>query len=133
MNTHYLGGGSGGSLGGDNFLSTFMAFLILIYLGYGQGLPPCPQQPYVPPVRYLGGPSGDVQSIVPRFPLQQPQRSTMQRPTSSDANSTITSYLMQFMVVCLFIFVYPNKNEYNFVRKMTGNSVKRQLRASSRS
>lgn len=50
------------------------------------------QQPYIPPVRYLGS---DVQSIVPRFPVQQQplSRGTMQRPTSSDANSTITRFL----------------------------------------
>ncbi|KAL7070564.1 hypothetical protein ACQ4LE_010263 [Meloidogyne hapla] len=58
------------------------------------------QQPYVPPVRYLEG--GDAQPVAPHFPIQQQQhhqqRGSMQRPSSTDANSTITNYLMHFVV-----------------------------------
>lgn len=65
------------------------------------------QQPYIPPVRYLGS---EVQSIVPRFPVQQQQqpiaRGTMQRPTSSDANSTITRFKK----------IGPSKIYYYFIK-----------------
>ncbi|KAF7629295.1 Mothers against decapentaplegic-like protein [Meloidogyne graminicola] len=58
------------------------------------------QQPYVPPVRHLEG--GDSQPIAPHFPIQQQQnqnsRGSMLRPSSTDANSTITNYLMHFVV-----------------------------------
>lgn len=56
------------------------------------------QQPYVPPVRYLG----NAQPTTSTLHFQQQQHATnssiQQRPTSSDANSTITAYLMQFAV-----------------------------------
>ena len=64
------------------------------------------QQPYIPPVRYLGS---EVQSIVPRFPVQQQQqpiaRGTMQRPTSSDANSTITRFFKKGAINNLLQFL----------------------------
>lgn len=77
-----------------------LELLLKLKSGFTPGLhPQPPQQPqsYVPPVRYLG--DAHSSSAVPRFPLQQQQRGTMQRPTSSDANSTICSFLMQFVVV----------------------------------
>nr|CAD2204941.1 unnamed protein product [Meloidogyne enterolobii] len=66
-------------------------------IGFSEGNPPF-QQPYVPPVRYLEG--GDAQPVAPHFPIQQhqQQRGSMQRPSSTDANSTIANYLMHFVV-----------------------------------
>jgi len=44
---------------------------------------------------------GDAQPVAPHFPIQQhqQQRGSMQRPSSTDANSTIANYLMHFVVV----------------------------------
>jgi hypothetical protein len=77
--------------------------LKFIFSGFSEGSVTF-QQPYVPPVRYLEG--GDSQPVAPHFPIHQQHQqrgSSTQIPSSTDANSTITNYLMHFVVVNIFV------------------------------